>query len=136
MSMSLTRTEVLNPCPTCGKRFDVGGCMTFVDQFLTELHGGKCPDCGTQVVKQVEGGWQPEVWERATGLADIRAVRIDALDLSVRTKNSLEQLGIVSIGDLLDCGAGRIRRGLAVAEPVLREVRQLLAEKSLSFAEE
>jgi hypothetical protein len=136
MSTSRTRTEVLNPCLTCGKRFDIGGCMTFVDHFLTELNGGKCDGCGTQVVKQVEGGWQPEVWERATSLADIRAVLIDALDLSVRTKNSLAQLGVVSVGDLLDFGAGRIRRELAVAEPVLREVRELLAEKSLPLAEE
>src|SRR5262249_14082162 len=126
----------LNPCPTCGKCFDIAGCMTFVDHFLTALNGGKCPGCGTQVVKQVEGGWQPEVWERATSLTDIRAVLIDALDLSVRTKNSLEQLDIVSVGDLLDCGAGRVRRELAVAEPVLREVRELLAEKSLPLAEE
>jgi hypothetical protein len=110
--------------------------MTFMDHFLTELNGGKCPGCGTPVVNQVEGGWQPQVWERTTALADIRAARIDALDLSIRTKNSLEQLGIVRIGDLLDCGAGRIRRGLAVAEPVLREVRELLGEESLSLAEE
>jgi hypothetical protein len=71
--------------PTCGKRFDVGGCMTFVDYFLEKLNGGKCPVCGTQVVFQVPERFQPELWERATKLSEIRAIVIEELDLSVRT---------------------------------------------------
>jgi hypothetical protein len=110
--------------------------MTMVDGFLTALHAGKCPACGTQVVKEVEVSRHPEVWDKATGLTEIRALRIDALCLSIRTEYSLEQLGVITVGDLLDGGAGRIRRGLPVAEPVLRELRELLAEKGLSLAED
>jgi endogenous inhibitor of DNA gyrase (YacG/DUF329 family) len=134
MSASRLRTEVLNPCPTCGKHFDVGGCMTFVDYFLETLHGGKCPACGTQVVIRVQERFRPEVWESATTLPEIRAVVIDNLDLSVRTRRSLEQLGLVTIGDVLDTTEARIRQGLPVADPVIAEIRRLLATKGLAVA--
>jgi hypothetical protein len=134
MSESRIRTDVLNPCPTCGKRFDVGGCMTFADYFLEKLNGGKCPACGTQVVIQVPECFQPEVWERATTLPAIRAVSIEELDLSVRTKRSLEQVGITTVGDLLDSTEARIREGVRVSDSVIAEIERLLASKGLSLA--
>jgi DNA-directed RNA polymerase alpha subunit len=114
--------------------FDVGGCMTFVDHFLEKGHGGKCPTCGTQVVIRVPEQFQPEVWERATTLSEIRAVVTDNLDLSIRTRRSLEQLGIVTVGDLLDSTEAQIRQELAVGDSVIAELSRLLASKGLSFA--
>ena len=134
MNESRIRTDVLNPCPSCGKQFDVGCCMTFVDYFLEKLHGGKCPTCGTQVVVRVPERFHPELWERATTLAEIRAVVIEELDLSVRTRRSLEQVGITTVGDLLDSTEARIRQGPPVADSVIAEINRLLASKGLSLA--
>lgn len=128
------RNDVVNPCPTCGKRFDIGGCMTFVDYFLDKLNGGKCPRCGTQVVFQVPERFQPELWERARTETEIRAIAIEELDLSVRTKRSLEKVGINTVGELLDSTEAQIRRGLAVSDSVIAEVKRLLASKDLSLA--
>src|SRR4051794_27541007 len=111
MSEPRTRNDVLNPCPNCGKRFDVMGCMTFVDQHLEASHGGKCPTCRTRVVVQVSDPLQPEAWERAMTLHAIRAVLIDELYLSVRTRVVLRRVGITTVGDLLDSTEARIRRG-------------------------
>jgi hypothetical protein len=133
-SESRMRTDVLNPCSKCGERFDVGGCMTFVDYFLEALHGGKCPDCWTQVVIQVLARLQPELWERATTLPEIRAVVIEELDLSVRTRRSLEQIGITTVGDLLNSTEARIRQAVPVSDPVIAEIERLLASKGLSLA--
>jgi rRNA maturation protein Nop10 len=128
------RNEVRNPCPTCGKRFDVRGCMTFVDYFLEQLSGGKCPDCGTQVVFQVPERFQPELWEQATTDTEIRAILIEELGLSVRTTRSLEQVGITTVGELLDSTEARIREGLTVSDSVIAEIGRLLASKGLSLA--
>jgi endogenous inhibitor of DNA gyrase (YacG/DUF329 family) len=134
MDQPRLRNDVLNPCPTCGKRFDVGDCMTFVDYFLEQLHGGKCPDCGTQVVFQVPERFQPWLWEQATTESEIRAIVIDELDLSVRTRRSLEQVGITTVGELLDSTEARIRQGLTVSDSVIAEIERLLASKGLSLA--
>ena len=136
MSEPRFRNDVLNPCPTCGKRFDTGGCMTFVDFFLEELHGGNCPACGTKVVIRVLEPFQPEKWEEATTLPEIRAIRIDELDLSVRTRNSLATLEIETVGNLLDSTEARIRQRFSVSDSVITEVRQLLASKGLSIPED
>jgi rRNA maturation protein Nop10 len=128
------RNDVLNPCPSCGERFDVGGCMTFVDYFLEKLYGGKCPVCGTQVVFQVPERFQPELWERARTESEIRAIVIEQLDLSVRTRRSLAQLGITTVGELLDSTEAHIRRGLTVSDSVITEVERLLESKGLSIA--
>ena len=128
------RNGVLNPCPTCGTRFDFNGCMTFVDYFLEKLSGGKCPDCGTQVVIRVAESFRPELWERATTESEIRSVVIEQLDLSVRTRRSLEQAGIATVGELLDSTEAQIRRGLAVSDSVIAEIERLLATKGLSLA--
>src|SRR5262249_7498028 len=117
-----------------GQRFDVLGCMTFVDRSLEKLDGGKCPACGTQVVIQAPASFQPEVWEGATTLTAIRAVLIEELDLSVRTKRSLRQVGMTTVGDLLDSTEARIRRGLSVSDSVIAEIERLLAGKGLSLA--
>jgi endogenous inhibitor of DNA gyrase (YacG/DUF329 family) len=125
------RTDVLNPCPTCGKRFDIGGCMTYMDLFLEAAHGGKCPACGTKVVITVEDGRQPDVWDRAQTLSQIRTVPIRDLYLSVRTLNSLEQLQIANVGQLLDSSESKIRQGLVISDSVIGELRRLLAKKGL-----
>jgi DNA-directed RNA polymerase subunit RPC12/RpoP len=135
MSEPRFRNDVLNPCPTCGKRFDTGGCMTFVDSFLEELHGGNCPACGTKVVVRVPEQFQPEKWDEATTLPEIRAIRIDELELSVRTRNSLAALEIETVGDLLNLTEARIRQRFAVSDSVIAEVRQLLASKGLAVPE-
>lgn len=133
MSMLRFRNEVLNPCPACGKRFDIGGCMTFVDLFLQKVHSGKCPDCGTQVVMQVEERFQPQLWEKTTNLSELRQIAINYLTLSVRTSHSLEQVEILTIGQLLDSTEAKIRQCLAVSDSVIDEIRRLLASKGLSI---
>jgi DNA-directed RNA polymerase alpha subunit len=107
--------------------------MTFVDSFLQELHGGKCPSCGTQVVVQVEDRRQPEAWEVAETLPEIRAVAIEDLYLSVRAKRSLEQAGVTTIGELLDFTEAKIRQSVVFGESVVKEVRELLARKGLAM---
>jgi DNA-directed RNA polymerase alpha subunit len=108
--------------------------MTFVDHFLEMSYGGKCPDCGTRVVIQVPERFHPEKWERATTLPEIRAVVIEEMNLSIRTKCSLEQVGITTVGDLLDCNETRIRQGGAVSDSVIAEIERLLTTKGLSLA--
>ena len=133
MSESQFRTQVLNPCPMCGKRFDCNGCMTFVDEFLDKAHAGNCPECGTHVVIRVPYRFQTEAWEKATTLLEIRSFIIEELDLSVRTKRSLEQLGITTIGQLLESSEQTIREKLVVSDSVVEEIHRLLASKSLSM---
>ena len=108
--------------------------MTFVDYFLEKLNGGKCPDCGTQVVFEVPERIQPELWERATTASEIRAIVIEELGLSVRTTRLLEQVGITTVGELLDSTEARIRQGVTVSDSVIAEVGRLLASKGLSLA--
>lgn len=107
--------------------------MTFVDGFLEALNGGKCPACGTQVVIKVEDKFQPELWENATTLPEIQAVAINDLDLSVRTRCSLEQVGITTVGQLLNSTEAHIRTGLVISDSVIDEIRQLLSSKGLSI---
>jgi DNA-directed RNA polymerase alpha subunit len=118
----------------CGKQFDIGGCMTYLDYFLERSHEGKCPVCGTQVVIRVQARYQPEVRERAKTLPEIRAVVVEELDLSVRTKLSLEQVGITTVGHLLDSTEARIRHGVNDSDSVIAEIERLLASKRLSLA--
>jgi predicted RNA-binding Zn-ribbon protein involved in translation (DUF1610 family) len=133
MSEPQFRNEVANPCPTCGKRFDFNGCMTFVDEFLERATGGKCPNCGTLAVTRVPDRVQPDVWVNATALDDIR---IRSLWLSVRTMNVLEHVGIATVGDLLDSTEERIQSGPKFGDSVLREVRALLTSKGLALRAE
>lgn len=101
--------------------------MTFVDYFLEKLNGGKCPVCGTQVVFQVPQRFQPELWERATTESEIHAIVIEELDLSVRTKPSLEQANIITVGELLGSTEVQIRQSVIVSDSVIAEVNRLLA---------
>jgi predicted RNA-binding Zn-ribbon protein involved in translation (DUF1610 family) len=133
MTESKFRSDVLNPCPKCGKRFDFNGCMTFMDLFLQEDHGGLCPACGSQVVITVEDGRQPEEWVRAQTLSEIRTVLIKDLYLSVRAICSLEHLAIANVGQLLDRSQATIPEKLGLADSVVGELRRLLASKGLSL---
>jgi DNA-directed RNA polymerase alpha subunit len=128
------RNEVLNPCPGCGKRFDVNGCMTFVDSFLETWSGGKCPACGTPVVLRVQDRSQPEARESATTLAEIRAFALDDLWLSVRTRRVLEEAGVTTVGQLLDSTESAIRHSPLAGNSVIAEIQRLLSGKGLSIA--
>jgi Bacterial RNA polymerase, alpha chain C terminal domain len=127
------RNDVLNPCPTCGKQFDVGGCMTFVDYFLEKCFGGKCRVGGTQVVSQVPLDQQPPGWEETSDLIELRAVLLVDLNLSVRTTLSLDKLGIATVGDLLDTTEANIRNQVIMPEHVIEEIRRLLESKGLAL---
>lgn len=109
------------------------GCMTFVDSFLERATQGKCPKCGTQVVIQVEEHLQTHLWEQATIQAEISAIEIGKLNLSVRTRRTLAKLNIKTIGELLSASESRIRTGVPISEPVTDEIRQLLASKGLKL---
>jgi DNA-directed RNA polymerase alpha subunit len=117
----------------CGQKFDVGGCMTFVADFLEHATDGKCPDCGTNVVIQVECYIYSEEWANEKDPVRLRKFRIDELGLSVRTTNSLAQMGVETIGHLLEIKEGDIRKAFKVAEPVIIEITNLLAGKNLSL---
>lgn len=130
------QTKVLNPCPTCGMRFDISGCMTFMDSFLEKIHGGNCPECGIRVVIRLPLLSLPELWEQANTHHEIRAIEIENLGFSVRTTNSLAQLGITTVGELLDGTKAQIRNGVLISDSVIAEVERLLATKDLSLADD
>ena len=134
MSQPRFRNEVLNPCPTCGARFDFNGCMTFVDYLLEKTSGGKCPKCGTQLVYQVLDRFQPEVWDNATTLSEIRNLKIDQLDLSVKTRNLLAKVGVTTVGELLVCTEAQLRSETNVSDRIIAEIEQLLADKGLKLS--
>jgi DNA-directed RNA polymerase alpha subunit len=133
MSQKRVETDVLNPCPKCGKTFDVGGCMTFVADYLQHASNGKCPICGTLVVVQVERYIYSEEWAEENDQAKLLEFRIEDLGLSVRTTNSLAQMNVLTIGQLLEVRADDIRKAFKVPEPVIIEIAKLLAGKGLSL---
>jgi len=122
--------KVLNPCPTCGNCLDVGGCMTFVAYFLEEFSDGKCPGCGTVVLIEVPEPKTVDAWAVASS-SEVPNVRFDDMDLSVRTKNSMRQLNIATVGDLLALPRQHIIDNLPVSEPVLHELDERLSEKKI-----
>lgn len=122
--------EVLNPCPKCGKRFDfpLTGCMTFVDEFLMASTGGKCPECGTQVVldRPVEfRRRQVNMLLAAKSPAEAEAVQLVDLDLPVRCRLLLMRMGIETFGDLVQHAketflSPRLESGISCLEEVLK----------------
>ena len=62
----------------------------------------------------------PAAWAKVTKTDDRLALRLSEIDLSVRTVNFLEEDGIFTVGDLLDCPADRVLKiknvGLATLE--------------------
>src|SRR5262249_53510124 len=133
MSQTVLTTVVLNPCPTCGKSFDVNGCMTLVAEFLQHATSGKCPGCATQVVVQEERYLYSKEWAEEGDPVRLRQIRIETLGLSVRTTNSLEQMGVRTVGQLLETKEHDIRQAFKVCEPVIAEVGKLLAARGLSL---
>lgn len=104
--------HVLNPCPSCGKRFDfpVTGCMTFVAESLIAGSSGKCPVCGTLVVTDSP---PPEfvpldAMTSAKNTTERLAVLIVNLPLSVRCRNKMHKLGAETLGEFLQIPAAAI----------------------------
>ena len=50
----------------------------------------------------------PAVWAKVTETDNRLALSLSEIDLSVRTVNFLEEAGIFTVGDLLDCPADRL----------------------------
>jgi DNA-directed RNA polymerase alpha subunit len=130
---------VLNPCPTCGEQFDfpVTGCMTFVGDLLTASTGGKCPKCGTQVVvdEPQEQGHRVDSLSLAQSEEEIRAVKIVDLDLSVRCRNALVQMGLETVGDMLELTKTDLANRLGHIQLCIKEIDDLLAGKGLKQRE-
>ena len=131
---------VLNPCPTCGERFDfpVTGCMTFVGDLLMASTGGKCPKCGTQVV--VDGPQDQDQRVDSLSLAqsddEIRAVQIVDLDLSVRCRLAPVRAGLETVGDLLELAKADLADRLGHVQSCIKEIDEILAGKGLKQRED
>ena len=128
-----TRTEVLNPCPSCGSTFDCNGCMTFVDHFLQQSTNGKCPTCGTQVLVETKYYFHGEAWANELDPKLYSEFRIAELGLSVRATNSLDQMRVITVGDLLKITEAQIRSQFKIADPIVLEVTRFLSSKQLSL---
>src|SRR5262245_10957071 len=99
--------HVENPCPTCREDFSspVTGCMTFAAEALLATSDGNCPVCGTRVVKDgppARDCRQHDSLAEAATPDEVRAVPVFDLPLSVRCRNLLDKLGVVTFGNLLD----------------------------------
>ena len=120
--------DVINPCPTCGKRFDfpITGCMTMVEEWLTNSTGGKCPGCGTLVVVDELPPREAYVCplERAETDAQRRAVPIVDLPLSVRCRLLVHRLSVANLGELLAKPQDAVRESLG--ESKFQQVQELL----------
>lgn len=121
-------SDVLDPCPTCGKRFDfpLTGCMTMVEEFLTKTHRGKCPECGTQIVvddptTEFRTGSCIATWD-AKSILEIQVVD---LKVSVRCRLHLYQAGIRTVGDLLQLTTAEIAARSSELPRSVDEISQL-----------
>jgi hypothetical protein len=128
--------SVLNPCPTCGKRFDfpLTQCMTMVDEFLLASTGGKCPQCGTPVV--IAGSPSPgekllALLAQAQSEEEINQINVAELELSVRSHLALSRAGLYTLGDLLQLTQPQLAERLSAHSGQIAEIEQLLAEGGL-----
>jgi len=64
----------------------------------------------------------PAVWANVTETDNRLALSLSEIDLSLRTVNFLEEAGIFTVGDLLDCTADRLLKiknvGLTTLESI------------------
>jgi DNA-directed RNA polymerase alpha subunit len=107
--------------------------MTFVADLLQHAHDGKCPICSTQVVVQVERFIYSEEWANEDDLSRLQEFRIDELGMSVRTTMSLTQMGVDTIGQLLEINKSDIRNAFQRSESIIMEIGKLLDGKGLSL---
>lgn len=128
---------LLTPCPGCGKRFNMPltGCITGVVEQLLADSEGKCPDCGTCVVVD-----QPEVertaydpFADAHSLAEIRAIPIVDLQLPVRCRLTLTNMGATTVGDLLDAGRQAVREHTEDSTSCAEQLQELFARNNVPW---
>ena len=130
-------SHVINPCPTCGKRFDfqLTGCMSFVDEWLTTSTGGICPACGTIVVvaEPPPNHVIQSPLDRAQTSAEKRAVPVVDWPLSIRCRAWVNKMGIKTIGDLLDQDPEKLRLQLAGSPGYFEQIEEMLSDHGLQW---
>ncbi len=129
--------EVLNPCPTCGRRFDfqLTGCTTFVVEGLLAHSKGNCPDCGTLVVVESSGPvLRSDPLSLSGTLSEKLAVLVIDLPLSVRCRNTLNKLGIKTVANLLSRPYEEIRDSFADCPQRLDELNEMCLAHDLHLS--
>jgi DNA-directed RNA polymerase subunit RPC12/RpoP len=138
----LMTSQVINPCPMCGKRFGfpLTGCMTFVAESLIANSDGKCPACGTTVVVDqppsvTEPLHPPDALAAAQTETERRNVKIADLPLSVRCRLQIHRMDIHSLGELLQRPKDTVRRHLAGSPNYFDQLQALLDQHGLEWRE-
>ena len=70
----------------------------------------------------------PAAWAKVTKKDDRLALSLSEIDLSVRTVNFLEEAGIYTVGDLLNCKVDRILGIKNIALTTLQTIYAALAK--------
>lgn len=125
--------DVLNPCPTCGRRFDfwMTGCMTFVAEGLQASTGGNCPACGTQVVVEKE----PSRWRsRLYAFEEACGFDLSELEFSVRCRLVFDRRGITKVNQLIGLSMPDLLEVFNGSEARAAEVVEQLALQGLTLA--
>jgi DNA-directed RNA polymerase alpha subunit len=71
----------------------------------------------------------PAAWANVTKTDDRLALSLSEIDLSVRTVNVLEEDGIFTVGDLLDCPVDRILGIKNIGLTTLKTIYDALAKR-------
>jgi DNA-directed RNA polymerase subunit RPC12/RpoP len=124
-------------CPKCGVRLMLPAMsVDYIIEGLMAESGGKCPECGEQVVVDQPPQRKPRVddlLDVAKTIDEIRAVPVVDFALSVRSRRAIFRLGVNNMGDLLDLTRQTAHERLSDQPNVLEELEQLLAKHGIHW---
>lgn len=129
--------HLLTKCPKCGLSltFPAMPSIDYVIEGLMAESGGKCPECGEQVVV----GQPPPKPVRSDALAlassvdEVRAVPVVDLPLSIRCRLAISRLGVSTVGELLDLKKQTVRERLREDPAFMDGVEQLLGKHNINW---
>lgn len=125
-------------CPGCGLalHYPTMPSVEYVIEGLLAETGGRCPECGEQVVFCEEPPPREciDAFATADSLEELRAVPIVDLPLSVRCRLAIFRMGLETVGDILDSPRERVCRRLRETDPAYTEdLCRLLGERDIPW---
>lgn len=129
---------LLTPCPKCGLPLTFPGMpsVDYVIEGLIARTGGKCPECGEQVVVDQEPPREVapmNMLTEATTIDEIRAFPIVDLPLPLRCRLAITTLGVCNLGELFDLTRPIVRERLAEHPSYIEDIERLFNEHAIEW---
>lgn len=134
---STMAAHVLDTCPNCGKRIGLPltGCTTLVGESLIANSGGKCPDCGADLVDDhpLRDVGSFDLLAAAKNEGEKLDVNVVDLPLPIRLRLLIIKMNVGTLGGLLDLPRDLVRDELSDHVSYFSQIEEMLDGYGLSW---